>query len=372
MRKYLILLAILLLTTRSSAGIVDRYYTYDTTSVVTDVNLNGNLNNLVNEINGNLDNNNADTVSGFRFIEILGSFPAAGQQGRVVYNSTTDELGFDTGSLFKKSIVITGTPANGDLLYYDGTNWVTLTGAAQGDTLYFNSLIWTRLSAGTDGQALTTNGAGANPAWQGMTTQGDVEYYSGSARTRLAPGTDGQFLQTNGAGQNPSWVDQSVIYKSPQVTMTTATESSNITIAADKRYHVFLEGQKITGNGTVGIRFNDDTGNNYDYKANTFYMDATADATAESEAASALIMTGAQAATSGALKCDFTIETTKRNSDSAFAYGSCVYDAVTGGYALGHFAGAYDADVTISSFEISIGGDTFTGTVTMYELTTSP
>ena len=44
-----------------------------------------------------------------------------------------------------------GSDAQGDVMYYDGTNWV-------------------RLAAGTAGQVLKTNGAGANPAWSSIQT----------------------------------------------------------------------------------------------------------------------------------------------------------------------------------------------------------
>lgn len=58
-----------------------------------------------------------------------------------------------------------------------GTNTVTLpasTGTAlvsataspaQGDIIYFNGTNWVSLAAGTSGQALQTNGTGANPSW---------------------------------------------------------------------------------------------------------------------------------------------------------------------------------------------------------------
>jgi hypothetical protein len=41
-------------------------------------------------------------------------------------------------------------------------------------------------------------------------TQGDILYFDGTDWVDLAPGTDGYFLQTNGAGANPSWEDTSV------------------------------------------------------------------------------------------------------------------------------------------------------------------
>jgi hypothetical protein len=67
---------------------------------------------------------------------------------------------------------------------YDGAAWNTLSSPSgsyqpldsdltaiagltpsQGDILYYNATQWTRLAAGTSGQFLKTLGAGANPAW---------------------------------------------------------------------------------------------------------------------------------------------------------------------------------------------------------------
>ncbi|MFM7795575.1 MAG: hypothetical protein ACKO7N_02315, partial [Candidatus Nitrosotenuis sp.] len=62
---------------------------------------------------------------------------------------------------------ILGTPTSGTL-----TNCTNLplaglstTGAAQGDVIYYNGTNWVRLAAGTSGHFLKTNGSGANPAW---------------------------------------------------------------------------------------------------------------------------------------------------------------------------------------------------------------
>ncbi len=42
---------------------------------------------------------------------------------------------------------------------------LTISGQAQGDILYFNGTNWVRLAAGTAQQALITAGSGANPFW---------------------------------------------------------------------------------------------------------------------------------------------------------------------------------------------------------------
>lgn len=131
---------------------------------------------------------------------------------------------------------LTSTPSQGDVLYYNGTDWVALSpgtsgeyletqGASanpqwsavsalpsgtQGDILYYNGSDWVVLGAGTDGYYLKTQGASANPLWAAVNalpsgTQGDIVYYNGSAWVVLAAGTAGQVLKTGGAGANPSW-----------------------------------------------------------------------------------------------------------------------------------------------------------------------
>lgn len=49
----------------------------------------------------------------------------------------------------------------------------------------------------------------------GTPAQGDVLYHNGSAWTRLAAGTDGYYLKTRGSGQNPEWAAVSVAASIP-------------------------------------------------------------------------------------------------------------------------------------------------------------
>jgi hypothetical protein len=90
-----------------------------------------------------------------------------------------------------------------------------ISGQAQGDVLYFNGSNWVRLAPGTDGQHLRTQGAAANPVWEtvgdptdlnisGQTT-GDMLYYNGANWVRLAGGTSGDVLTANGAGVAPTY-----------------------------------------------------------------------------------------------------------------------------------------------------------------------
>lgn len=94
---------------------------------------------------------------------------------------------------------------------------------AEGDTLYFNGTNWVRLARGTDGQVLTATATSIN--WEAassgfadpMTTEGDIIYRSGGGTTRLARGTDGQVL-TATAG--------SINWETPNLTISQITNLS--------------------------------------------------------------------------------------------------------------------------------------------------
>lgn len=193
-----LLLAILLLPSVAMATDVTIPTTYTTNGSVTSTNLNGNFTALAQKINGGLDNENADTTNGYRFFETKSSLPSAGTQGRTIFLTTDNTLNLDTGSAYVKSVVTTSTPAQGDVIYYNGAAWADL-------------------PAGTSGYFLKTQGAGANPAWTAPTatdlsissqTQGDILYRGASSWTRLSAGaTAGLVLKTNTSIGTPQWVN---------------------------------------------------------------------------------------------------------------------------------------------------------------------
>jgi len=67
----------------------------------------------------------------------------------------------------------------------NGTD-IALGGDVQGDIMYYNGTDWVRLPAGTSGQVLQTNGAGANPSWETVNSASSPVY--GYAKI-TAPGT---------------------------------------------------------------------------------------------------------------------------------------------------------------------------------------
>ena len=145
MRKLLILFLILSFNAR--AGTVTQATVYSTGSTVTAANLNANFGVAINEMNGGLDNENADTSNGFRFSEVKGALPAAGTQGRTIFLTTDNTLYFDTGSVWNPVVTVSGAPSQGEVIYYNGSAWV-------------------RLAASTANYVFVTNGAGNNPAFE--------------------------------------------------------------------------------------------------------------------------------------------------------------------------------------------------------------
>jgi len=68
------------------------------------------------------------------------------EQGKIYFDSTSNKLKVSTDGTTFTEIPSPPNPSQGDILYYDGTNWV-------------------KLPAGTSGQYLKTQGEGANPTW---------------------------------------------------------------------------------------------------------------------------------------------------------------------------------------------------------------
>lgn len=57
---------------------------------------------------------------------------------------------------------------------FDGLSDVVITSAAQGDIVYYNGSNWVNLAAGTSGHFLKTQGAGANPTWAAASGSGSA------------------------------------------------------------------------------------------------------------------------------------------------------------------------------------------------------
>ena len=125
MNKKYLLFIFLLICNISYAGTVQSFKDYSTGDTVTAENLNGNFNNIRNEMNGGLDNVNADIESGFRFFEVVGALPVAGTEGRVVYLTTNDTLYFDNGTDFIPVAVLANDQTFTGDNTFNGTTTIT-------------------------------------------------------------------------------------------------------------------------------------------------------------------------------------------------------------------------------------------------------
>jgi hypothetical protein len=63
---------------------------------------------------------------------------------------------------------------------------IALGSDAQGDVIYYNGTDYARLGVGTSGQFLKTQGAGANPAWATVVTDTSGAWTPGTATTGKA------------------------------------------------------------------------------------------------------------------------------------------------------------------------------------------
>jgi hypothetical protein len=134
---------------------------------------------------------------------------------------------FSTSGAYSLGLTTTGT--TNLTLPLSGTVVATATASpAQGDLLYYNGTAWTDLGVGTSGQTLLTQGPGANPIW-GAVTVGTTSVTGtfgvasgGTGQTSLTahavmigegvspvgsagPGTTGQLLIGQGVGFDPAF-----------------------------------------------------------------------------------------------------------------------------------------------------------------------
>lgn len=146
--------------------------------------------------------NTGDTPTETQFANLIDSFHNTTDDGTAL----TDVTGEAIGSL--SDVVVTGTPADNEVLAYDsGGNWINQTAAEAGLAAATHTHVEADITdLGTYLTDITGESVG-DLSDVTITTgaQGDILYNNGSAWVNLAPGTSGQYLQTQGAAANPQW-----------------------------------------------------------------------------------------------------------------------------------------------------------------------
>lgn len=89
---------------------------------------------------------------------------------------------------------------------------LTITSEAQGDILYFNGSNWVRLGAGTSGHYLKTQGAAANPVWAAVSAAANPEIHS----HKIALAYDSIVSGTFNESINASWWGNFRFYSTAQ------------------------------------------------------------------------------------------------------------------------------------------------------------
>lgn len=139
-------------------------------------------------------------VSGGGFTFPTSAAPSQTGEGEAVWDTNDDALTVGTGS---GRVILVGdnTPAGGDLsgTYPNPTvTDLTIAGEVQGAILYFDGTNWVSLSPSTAGYVLQTNGAGADPTWSPASSgSGDVVGPASSTSNGLArfDGITGKLLK---------------------------------------------------------------------------------------------------------------------------------------------------------------------------------
>jgi len=149
-----------------------------------------------------------------------------------------------------------------------------------------------------------------------------------------------------------------------------SANSGDISIEPDKVYLVCFEFVKNTADGDLSLRFNSASGaSDYARVYRTDRMTTSASSAVSGDDSSAQIVVFPSFETNNAVAGYFHLDTTKKNTDSAFVVGSCVgaYDNTGIEYHNCYFSGVYLDDVTLADFEFFSATGTLTGNIYVYE-----
>jgi hypothetical protein len=242
--KKLLIIFFLLFSTIVYAGTVEMPQ-YDVNGSVTNVNLNARFTALTNAINGGLNNNNAATSTGFWFIEVLGTLPSAGNQGRVVFVTTTNTLYFDTGTSW---VTVATLPSNQT---FAGNNTFTGNNTFQGADSFANIDINDGTADSVDIGAASQGTAKLVSLELNYAHKGDLLYDDGTGKfARLRPNENNYVLTSQGTTNSPQ-------YKPLQtgILVYTSTGNNNVPIPSGitKVYLSMVGGGGGGGSGKVDV-----------------------------------------------------------------------------------------------------------------------
>ena len=109
--------------------------------------------------------------------------------GTITGVTNVESTNFNVGNASDTTI----TRVSAGVIAVEGNQVPSPGSVAQGDVLYYNGTNWARLGAGTANQVLVTNGPAANPSWAGVPSSATATIYSSGSGTWTIP-SDGTFV----------------------------------------------------------------------------------------------------------------------------------------------------------------------------------
>ena len=108
---------------------------------------------------------------------------------------------------------------------------------AQGDVLFYGGTDYERLAAGTSGQFLKTQGAGADPIWGTVSTDptmgGDISGTASNAQIAANAVTSNEIANNAVTGAKISFIDDSVAVTDGHVLVADGTDYNNVAVSGD-------------------------------------------------------------------------------------------------------------------------------------------
>lgn len=230
--------------------------------------------------------------------------------------------------------------------------FTTLTATTLGGVLNANSKAVTNLNVDSG----TLDGVQIG----GTTATGEliVNNSSDAADGLGSQGTAGQILESAGAGSNPTWADRDFNLIS-NTTVSSATNSGDITISEDKIYKIVIEGS-VAGGTDIEFRVNSDSTASYEYAS---FASVGGSAEHNQGTGQNGIECNGTTPVSASQRYlgEFTMRT-RSSGDRVHITGTYSYDQT----ATGNVGGRWTAASAPTSFEFAFGSN-FSGNVWLYE-----